>query len=314
MRRISVLLALAGVVVSALLLLRFDAAQIIGAALSVGWQGYVILLLWQGIMFALLGMAWASVVPGVSPFLMIWGRMVRDAATSCLPFSPVGGYVIAARSLSLYGVPWTTAAAGTVVDVSTEIAAQLLFSVFGMVVLLLARPGAALITPLAIVLAIAVSITLIMFLQRRRIGDLLHDVGDRLLGDWFQNQGGLDRLRSEMVRLYANPGRLAVSTLLHLLAWFANGVGTWIALYLLGHPTDLVGILALEALLDMVIGAAFFVPGAVGVQEAGLVGLGAVFGVPPDLALSASLLRRAKDIGWGLPLLGLWQVQEVRRL
>ena len=56
------------------------------------------------------------------------------------------------------------------------------------------------------------------------------------------------------------------------------------------------------------------VPGAAGVQEAGYVGLGAAFGVPPEIALSVSLLRRAKDIGWGLPILGAWQWQEVRRL
>jgi hypothetical protein len=27
-----------------------------------------------------------------------------------------------------------------------------------------------------------------------------------------------------------------------------------------------------------------------------------------------SLLRRAREVGWGLPVLGIWQWQEVRRL
>ncbi len=115
-------------------------------------------------------------------------------------------------------------------------------------------------------------------------------------------------------RLYGDPPRLLLGTALHLVGWFGTGVCTWISLRLLGHPVDLVHVLALEALLDAVIAAAFVVPGAAGVQEAGYVGLGAVFGVPPEIALSVSLLRRAREISWGLPVLGIWQWQEVRRL
>ena len=55
-------------------------------------------------------------------------------------------------------------------------------------------------------------------------------------------------------------------------------------------------------------------PGAIGVQEAGYLGLGSLFGVPPELALGVSLLRRARELCWGLPILALWQWQEVRRL
>jgi hypothetical protein len=36
--------------------------------------------------------------------------------------------------------------------------------------------------------------------------------------------------------------------------------------------------------------------------------------VPADLALSVSLLRRGKDLVWGLPILAAWQWREVRRL
>ncbi len=101
---------------------------------------------------------------------------------------------------------------------------------------------------------------------------------------------------------------------LHLVGWFGTGVGTWISLRLLGAEVELVHVLALEALLDALVAAAFVVPGAAGVQEAGYVGLGALFGVPPDLALGVSLLRRGKDLCWGVPILAAWQWREVRRL
>lgn len=314
MRRVSILLALLGVAGAAALVLRFDAAEVFRAILNVGWEGAVILLVWQGMLYLLLGLAWRSVQPGIRTRVLIWGRMVRDAATTCLPFSPVGGYVIGARAVTLLGAAWTTAAAGTVVDVTAELSAQLLFALFGLVFLAVTHPASSLAVPVAIGLAAAMAILLIAVGCRGRIGEIAQGLGHRLFGDAVRSQGGFERLREEMARLYSEPARLLLGTALHLSGWFATGIGTWISLRLLGHPADLVGVLALEALLDAAIAAAFVVPGAAGVQEAGYVGLGAAFGVPPDIALGVSLLRRAREIGWGLPILGLWQLQEVRRL
>ena len=314
MKRLSVLLALAGLGVAALLLAWFDAGQVLATVLSVGWWGFGVLLAWQGGLFVLLGLAWAAVLPGVRPALLVWGRMMRDAATTCLPFSPVGGFVVGARAVTLQGVPWPTAAAGTVVDVTAEILGQLLFALFGLAVLVLVRPGSALAVPLAAGLLAAGAGLLLAVRFRAGIGRGVRVLGGRLLGDWFPAQGGLDRLRDELARLTASPGRLLLGAALHLCGWFATGVGTWISLGLLGHGVDLLHVLALEALLSALVAAAFVVPGAAGVQEAGYVGLGAVFGVPPDVALSVSLLRRAKDVAWGLPILALWQWREVRRL
>ena len=314
MRRLSILLAVAGVAVAAMLVLRFDAGQVLGAALSIGWLGFAVLLLWQAVLFLILGLAWSAVLPGVRPAVLVWGRMVRDAATTCLPFSPVGGYVIGARAVTLRGAAWPTAAAGTVVDVTAEIMAQLLFALFGLAVLVLLQPGSGVAGPVATGLGIAGLIAAAAYWHRGSIGRGAQALGSRLLGDWFRAQGGIERLRAEMIRLYGSPGRLLAGIVLHLGGWFGTGVGTWISLRLLGQSVDLVPVLALEALLDAVVAAAFVVPGAAGVQEAGYVGLGAVFGVPPDIALSVSLLRRARDVSWGVPILGAWQWQEVRRL
>ena len=58
----------------------------------------------------------------------------------------------------------------------------------------------------------------------------------------------------------------------------------------------------------------FLVPVNAGVQEAGYAGLGAIFGVPADLSLGVSLVRRARDVVVGVPILLVWQFVEVRRL
>ncbi len=313
MKRLSLLLALAGIGGILLLLAWFDAGAVWSATTSVGWGGFLLLVLWQGGLFVLLGLAWFAVLPAAGLPLLVWGRMVRDAATTCLPFSPVGGYVIGARAITLHGVAWPMAAAGTVVDVTAEILAQGLFSLFGAAVVLLVLPNAAFAWPVAAGVGGAMALLLLLLWQRRRVGRGLIVLGGRLLGAWFSGQGGLERLRVQLGRLYA-PRRVVAAMLLHLAGWIVTGMGTWVALRLLGAMVDPLRVVALEALLDALVAVAFVVPGAAGVQEAGYVGIGALFGVPADLALSVSLLRRGKDLVWGVPILVVWQWREVRRL
>ena len=55
------------------------------------------------------------------------------------------------------------------------------------------------------------------------------------------------------------------------------------------------------------------VPQALGVQEGGYIMLGALFGLSAEAALALSLVRRARDLVIGLPILLVWQVVEGRR-
>jgi hypothetical protein len=57
-----------------------------------------------------------------------------------------------------------------------------------------------------------------------------------------------------------------------------------------------------------------FVPARIGVQEAGYILLGTIYGVPPDVAISFSLLRRARNFAISFPVLLSWQFLEMRRI
>ena len=39
-----------------------------------------------------------------------------------------------------------------------------------------------------------------------------------------------------------------------------------------------------------------------------------IFGIPPELSLGVSLVRRGRDIAIGVPILLVWQFIEMRRL
>lgn len=314
MKQLSVVLALAGVAAAAALVLWFDAGAVLQAIAGVGLGGLTLLLAWGALTMAVLAAAWALALPGPSYAVLLRGRAVRDAATTCLPFSPVGGYVLGARALTIQGVRWPLAAAGTVIDVGAEITAQMLFALFGLAVLLWRLPDAALAQPIGLGIAAVVTVAGLVVALRRPIGRSLRVVSRRLLGAWFGAADGFAAMPDELARLGSQRGRLGAAVVVHLLGWFITGVGTWISLRLLGWHGDVVPILALEALLDAVIAAAFVVPAAAGVQEAGYVALGTVFGVGPELALSVSLLRRGRDLLIGAPVLAVWHWAELRRL
>ena len=68
----------------------------------------------------------------------------------------------------------------------------------------------------------------------------------------------------------------------------------------------------IDSLLVAIRGFAFVVPNALGVQEGAYIMLCGMFGVPPEVALALSLLRRGRDFTIGVPALLAWQILEGR--
>jgi len=87
----------------------------------------------------------------------------------------------------------------------------------------------------------------------------------------------------------------------------------WLGFRLIGARLDLGAALAIESLVYAIRSVAVFIPNALGVQEGAYVILGPLFGVGADMALAMSVLKRARDIAIGVPVLLLWQGAEGRR-
>jgi uncharacterized membrane protein YbhN (UPF0104 family) len=73
-------------------------------------------------------------------------------------------------------------------------------------------------------------------------------------------------------------------------------------------------LIVLESLTFAIRTAAFFVPGAAGVQEGGYVLLGSALGIEPQFALALSLLKRGRELVLGTAALLVWHSIESRRL
>ena len=318
MKTLSVVLAVIGVLVALFLVGWFGFGNVAASVGRIGWPEFGIIVAWQLGLFVILGGAWDAIVPpryASRLWVFIWGRMVRDASANCLPFSQLGAFVFGARAVTLHGISWPIATASTVVDVTAEFLAQLAFTGIGLGMLLARAPRSQLAVPVEVGLALAVLLCFAFVWVQKGAAPIFAKIGRRLAGRWFADaQERVDVLQAELSLIYGHAPRLAAGFLLHLAGWVASGASGWIMYRALDVPIEFDDALAIEALLSGAAAVAFLVPVNAGVQEAGYAGLGAVFGVPPELSLGVSLVRRARDVVVGVPILLVLQLLEVRHL
>ena len=316
-RRLLWLAVALGVLAATLTVAYVGIGGVLAALARIGWRGLAALTAYSALPYLLLGSAWSSLEKpwGLRRWAdLVWARLVRDASGELLPFSPLGGLVIGARAATLQGRTAAWAAATTVVDVSAEMVAQIGFTALG-VALLAGRLGSvhggglvgAAVAGLAITAAATVAF---VAFQRRGLSGLT------ALVQRFAPAAALGAQETGVLieTLYRRPFRLAVATLLHLAAWIASACGAWLALRVAGVAIGVLDVVGLEALIMALRSAAFFTPMGIGVQEASYAVLGPIFGLGPEVAIALSLIKRARELTVGLPVLLIWQGLESRRL
>jgi putative membrane protein len=303
-----------GLGLAAYLIFYVGAASVLSAIAAVGWGGFAVLCACGLVLFALLGTAWFAIIPAqAKPKLatFIWGRTVRDCAGEILPFSLVGGMVIGARAVMLRHVSAPLAFASTIVDVTVEVIAQIAFVLAGLAILIARVPrthtsGVLVESVAAGLFVVAVGVAIFLLLQRRSFG-ALERWAARLLPATAAQAGAVHR---NLARIHSAPLRLGVSFGFHLASWVATAVWAWIAIRLIGSHLSFPSVLAMEAILYAIRSAALVVPAAIGVQEGAYAVLGPLFGLAAPAAIALSLLKRARDVTLGVPVLVVWQAHE----
>jgi uncharacterized membrane protein YbhN (UPF0104 family) len=123
-----------------------------------------------------------------------------------------------------------------------------------------------------------------------------------------------ESLHDNLVRIYADLPRFTAALLVHLGVWFFGVFEVLVALRLMGFPVGYGEALAIESVGQAVRAAAFLMPGALGVQEAGFIAVCAVYGIPAPQALALSLVKRVPDLTLGVPFLFVWHAHESRAM
>lgn len=308
--------AVIGLVIGTGVIAYFNAGKVLAAVAPIGWGGFIAVMAAQVALFIPLGLAWWVVDPheafAKSPVFM-WGRIAREAASDVLPFSQVGGLVISARCAVLGGVSAASAFGSNIVDVTMEMVAQIIYTLIGIGLLVVhlgfGGTNSKLLMP--IVGSVGVGLVIVVsFIATQRKG--LSKLGafiQRLAPSAAEHTDAMSRVIDDS---YNQPARLAVGFLLHMFAWFAGAAGTWLILRFMRHPLPFLSVVAIESLLFAARNAAFVVPSGLGVQEGVYALIGPLFGLPAEAALALSLLKRARDIAVGVPVLLTWQLAEGR--
>jgi putative membrane protein len=130
---------------------------------------------------------------------------------------------------------------------------------------------------------------------------------------WAARLGGIEPFQHALDRIYADRTAIGWACFWRLAGWFAGAGEIWLCLWFLGVPATWTDAIILESLSQAGRSAAFTVPGAIGVQEAGFLAIGLAVGLDPSTALALGLIRRARDLALGLPALAVWFTLEARR-
>lgn len=307
----------ASVLLAAFVVFHIGIGQVFEAAGRVGWGGFV-LICFAGILSteAALGAAWYTLLAGRGhPWLLfVAARQLRDSSSDLLPFTQVGGMVFGGRAAVLGGVPSPLAFASVMVDVTIELIGQIAFIVIGLAFGLAELRASATLGHYANAMiygtALMVPILIAFVVVQRRGSGFAEKLAARFLPAAVRHTEAFSK---ELHALYGKPVRLLLSCVFHISAWLLSGVWIWLIVRLCGAELDVFSAITIEALLAAVRSALVFIPSAIGVQEAGYAMLAPVFGLGPEVGLAVSLLKRARDIAVGVPVLLLWQAVEGRR-
>lgn len=247
----------------------------------------------------------------------LWARWIGESVDTLLPVAQIGGDLLKGRLLIRSGLPGTLVGATIVVDITLTIVTQILFTLIGLALLAYVLgdnktlPGIIAGTALTGVLVVG-----FYLLQHHGLFGTLARLLEKLVAgrDWLHLVGTGDALDAAVVRLYNEPRRIVNNALWQFLTWLIGTGEVWLALYFLGHPIDWLQAVFIESLIQALRAMVFILPGAVGVQEGGFVVLGGLVGIEPPMTLALALMRRVRELFWGVPGLLAWQISEAQRL
>jgi putative membrane protein len=234
-------------------------------------------------------------------------RWAGESANSLMPAGQIGGPVLMARHLAQRGMALPDAVAAITVSTTLQTFAQIAFALLGVA---LVGAHASHVSQNALRASsliasgfLALQLAGFYWIQRRGFFSKIMRAVNRFSGkrDWSQWMSQAGAIDQAVQLTYGRAGPVAASFLWSSVGWLVGTGEVFLILQLIHHPVGWIDALLLESLGQAIRGAAFAVPGALGVQEGGYLLLAPLAGLPPDAALALSLAKRARELLLGLP-------------
>ncbi|VVE54880.1 membrane protein [Pandoraea pneumonica] len=300
-------------------------------SLTLGIALFVALLIWQGAgsVMSTLAMAGWGLLPiaafHVVPLVLdaaaiqvlvakscslrraVLTRWTGESVNSLLPAGQIGGPIAMVRQMKQSGMPGREAAAAITVSTTLQAVAQIVFALLGLAVFGISAThdsDGGLWVPMLLATALISALLYAFYIaQRRGIFGWAFRTLSKMSSkrDWSSLLDRADAVDEIVQRMYGQRRQVLASFALSLVGWIVGTAEVWLILQFIGHPVSWVDAMLLESLGQAIRGAAFFVPGSLGVQEGGYLLLAPLVGLPADAALALSLAKRTRELLLGVP-------------
>ena len=294
-------------------------ADLAGLLLSTGWALLLVPAIWFPTVL-LNARCWQVLFApphGPTFFQAFHAQWMGRAVNTLLPVASIGGEIVKARALILWGIDARHASASAVVDKTVQALTMIVWGVIGIGLLASMSLDDDLALSAALGLAIlAAGIAGFLVVQRAGMFRIMVRSAHKVTGAQRIEEmvGTAEEVDAAVRNLYHDWPRVLRASLWRLAALILQTGEVWLAATLLGFPIGIIEALMLKSLSSTLSDAAFVVPNSYGVQEGAFMVLGALVGLAPESALAISLAIRLREVLIDVPGLILWQHAEGRAL
>jgi uncharacterized protein (TIRG00374 family) len=228
-------------------------------------------------------------------------RWAGESVNAVVPSAYIAGEAVKVQLLHQRGVPRMLGASSVVAGKTAQTVAQVAFIATG------AAAGVAHLAPdsparvgLLVITTLAVVIVALLFLLQKR--GMFRTLGALLPIRALKTRAeSLRQLDDRLFDFYRKDRHhFLLSTATYFAGWCADTMEILLVSHLLGMPLDFTQALAIEAFISVAKALGIFVPGALGVQESGIVFLCYLFGVAPAFGVAYAIIRRGREVIYAL--------------
>lgn len=302
---LKLLLAGLGLSLFAWFIQRAGPAEIADAFVRLGWLAPLVLLPFL-LVYVLDTLGWRLAFGpgeprGLNFLTLMRVRWAGEAINLVLPSAYIGGEAAKVHLLHRREVPRLLSASSVIAGKTAQVLAQVCFIATGAVVgaAILPTDSRARLGLLAITILAAAIVASLFLLQSR---GMFHTFLRVLPFHSLKRRA--ERLRELDARIFSfyrqHRSHFLFSTLAYFAGWLGDALEIFLVSHLLGMPIDFGQAIAVEAFISVAKALGIFVPGALGVQESGIVFLAYLFGLPPALAVSYAIIRRGREVVYAL--------------
>ena len=228
--------------------------------------------------------------------LAMWmGRAVNNM----LPVASIGGEIVKARLVNFWGIPGINAAASVMVDKVAQAMSVAAWGLIGVCLLVYLTADQKLaLYAFAGFMLLAMCAIGFLYVQKKGLLGSLATLGGKLIktDSWEGITFSAREIDAVIHDTYHHKARFFLAVTLRTLGLIIQTTEVWLACILFGHPIGLLEAIMLKSLTTTLSDVAFIIPNAYGIQEGAFIMVGALVGLPPDVALAISLAIRIRDV------------------